>query len=82
MIKKNTRSHNRVQLKNKYPAKPVNRGNQGYLAKLTNRVVNSKKFNNIIFLKLFFIKLNFLKNKYFSNTNLMLRYFFDTAITI
>jgi hypothetical protein len=36
MIKKNRRSHNRVQLegKKKYPAKPANRDNQGYFVKL------------------------------------------------
>jgi hypothetical protein len=53
MIKKR-QSHNQVQLekKKKYPNKPVN---QGYLIKLANRVIDSTKFNNLVFLKKYFL---------------------------
>jgi hypothetical protein len=57
MIKKNKRSHNQVQLKKqkKHPAKLMNRGKQGYFAKLVNRVVDFTKFNNLVFFKIIFI---------------------------
>jgi len=52
MIKKNRQSHNWVQLgkkkkKKRYPSKPANRNNQGYLAKLANRVIDSTKKKDI-----------------------------------
>jgi hypothetical protein len=54
--KKNKRSHNQVQLKKqkKHPAKLMNRGKQGYFAKLVNRVVDFTKFNNLVFFKIIF----------------------------
>jgi len=40
--KKNRRSHNQVQLEEKkYPTKPANIDNQGYLAKVTNQIIES-----------------------------------------
>jgi hypothetical protein len=35
--------------KKKITAKPVNRDNQVYLARLTNWVIDSTKFNNLVF---------------------------------
>jgi hypothetical protein len=55
MIKKNKQSYNRVQLEIKrYPAKPVNRDNQGYLSKLANQVIEFTKFNNLVFSEIIF----------------------------
>ena len=55
MIKKNRQSYNRVQLEIKrYPAKLVNRDNQGYLSKLANQVIEFTKFNNLVFSEIIF----------------------------
>jgi len=52
---KNRLSHNRVQLKKKNLVKPANWSNQGYLVKFANRVIDSTKFNNLVFFKIIFI---------------------------
>jgi hypothetical protein len=35
--------------KKKYPAKPAKRGNQGYLTKLANQVIDTININNLVF---------------------------------
>jgi hypothetical protein len=48
--------------KKKYPAKPANRDNQGYLTKLANWVIYSRRLNKLVFIKIiFFILINFFK---------------------
>jgi hypothetical protein len=41
--------------KKKYPAKPANRGNQGYLTKHANRVIHSRRLNKLVFIKIIFL---------------------------
>jgi hypothetical protein len=56
----------------------MNQGNPGYLVKFVNWFIDSTKFNNFVFLKIFFKKINHTTIlRYFSNSNMMLGYFFD-----
>jgi len=78
---KNKQLHNQVQLKNKYPAKPANQENHSYLVKLVNPVIDSTKFINLVSFNYFLFNYTFKKinhtvmMRYFSDTNLMLRFF-------
>ena len=62
--------------------------NHGYLVKLVNLVIDSTKFINLVSFNYFLFNYTFKKINhtamlgYFSDTNLMLIYFSDTAITI
>jgi hypothetical protein len=80
-----------IKRKNKwYLIKSANRSNLGYHANLANQVIDSTKLDNLVFLKPFFYLTIFKKKKidhiimlwYFFDTNPILRYFFDTTITI
>jgi hypothetical protein len=47
--------------KKKYPAKPAKRGNQGYLTKLANQVIDTININNLVFKKIIFYLTIFFK---------------------
>jgi hypothetical protein len=64
MIKKIDEYIIKFNKKKKYSAKPANWDNQGYLTKLANRIIHSRRLNKLVFIKInFLFKLIFLKNR-------------------
>ena len=51
-------NYKKKKKKKKNSAKPTNWGNQGYLAKLANQIIDSTKFNNLVLFKIIFYLTN------------------------